>query len=198
MPRWHSPIRWDIIRKWKKFLIDAGLYDATIDAKLFFIFRDLYEIKNGLSFKEICLILHPDKVEIDKETGEEQPNISGYGLTRQEIKNLRKNKFFSKSLVLYCMTDEKTGAQIYFNIGTLTLFRIVEKRLNKIIKGIEENRDYAIEALKIPLGRRKKLSKNTADEIRRQIIAKIAKQMERKRKMEMEQAAQEMIQQHVQ
>lgn len=193
MPLWNSPIRWRLIREWRQFLLNNGLYDATTDAKLFFIFRELFEIKYGLSFKEICLILHPDKIEANGE-----PNNNNYGLTRQEIRNFRRNKFYTKSLILYCMTDEKTGAQLYFNIGTLTLFRIVEKRLNKVIKGIQENRDWAIEVLKVPLSRRKKLSKNTADEIRRQIMKKLAKEMERKRKKEMEEAAQEITQSYVQ
>lgn len=198
MPKWKSPIRWDVIKKWRKFIIDTSLYDATSDAKIFFIFRDLWEMEDGLSFKELCLILHPKLVERDPITGEIiGPNNRNHGLTRQEIKNVRDNKFYSKSLVLFCIQDHKTGALIYFNIGTRALFRKVENRLNKIIKGIEESRDRSISVYKIPLERRKKLSKNTADEIRRQVIKKLTKEMERKRKKEMEQLVREAEQQQV-
>ena len=103
MANWKPLIRWDVIKKWREFILNSNLYDATRSVIIFSIFRNLWESKQGISFKELCLILHPTLIERNQETGEIEPNNRSHALTRQEIKNVRDDELYSNSLILFAV-----------------------------------------------------------------------------------------------
>ena len=61
-----------------KILKDTKCLDGTTDQKLTFLFCDLKKHREGYLFKEICLIIRPDKFEIDPVTGERRPTFLIY------------------------------------------------------------------------------------------------------------------------
>lgn len=190
MTRASSPIRKDIIAEIRKFLYATEMEDATAEAKLFAIFRFRQSIQRGVSFNELCLILHPDRVYLDKHTAEEKPTTENERQTRQEIKEFRKNKI-KRSIILYCMKDQKTGFMLFFNIKTLELFEVVEKQQNKIVKGIKDNQQEVRRNLKLPKLEREKLAKLTADEIRRERMERARKKLQKQRDEEVKQIQQQ-------
>ena len=185
MPNKNSPIRWKNINEAKQFIDDLGLHDATVNQKLFFLFRERKSFEKALSFREIALVLHEDKTYVDKTTGEPRPDYDNLTLTRQEIKDFRKTQAL-KGVILYCISDEKTGAQMYYNIPTLELLAIIEKKNEKIIKGIKDNMKNAKKFLKLPVSVKRQVSKLAARQLRNEIMERLKKEMERKRKKEVQ------------
>lgn len=190
MPTKNSPIRKDKVKDARKFIKDFGLEDATDDQKLFFLFRERQKIDQALSFLEICLILHPHLVEKNvtnpADTGEQQevPNDNSKGLTRQKIKNFRTNQK-GQGVILYCIVEDGTNAHLYINITTLEEFKEVEKRMKKIVEGINKNKNDCIKFLKLPKSMRNRLSKNIAIQYRKDLMNKLTKKMNDRRKKEL-------------
>ena len=66
MKRVQSPIRVDKVEEVKQILKDNKKDTATIFEKLEFIFAERTKIEEGLSIKELALILYPDLVTVNE------------------------------------------------------------------------------------------------------------------------------------
>lgn len=179
-------IRKDKVIEGLEILRDTKCSDGTADQKLTFLFCDKKKHRDGWLFKELCLIMHPDKFERDPETGEPFPTFASYMQTRQELKEYRKKRNL-KGTIIYCLWNAELQLELYFNISTMQLIDIVEKKNEKIIKGMKRNIANAKKFLKLPPALKRQLSRTARNELRQQIIEKIQREQAAKRKKEMEQ-----------
>lgn len=183
-------IRYDKVREGLKILKETKCLDGTADQKLTFLFCDLKKHREGWLFKELCLIMHPDKLEKDPETSGSIPTYHSYMQTRQEIKEYRQKRNLKSGVIVYCLWNDELKLELYFNISTLQLLDIVEKRNEKIIKGLKRNVSDAKKFLKLPPSLKRQLSRTARNELRQQIMEKIQREQAAKRKKEMEEAQQ--------
>ena len=186
-------IRYDKVIEGHDLLEKCKCDDGTADQKLTFLFADLKKHIDGYLFKELCLIMHPDKTELEEGTGNPVPNFYGYMQTRQEMAAYRKNRNLD-GIIIYCLWNDKLKLEVYFNISTLELMAEVLKKNKKIIQGIQRNMNNAIKYLKFPPEMKRQLSRLAKKQLRQQIMEKIQKEQALKRKKEIE----EFEQQHVQ
>lgn len=180
-------IRPDKVREGLKILRDAKCQDGTAEQKLTFLFCDRKKHREGWLFKELCLIIHPDKYEIDPETGDPIPTFPSYMQTREELKDYRKKRNLKSGVIIYCLWNDELKLELYFNISTLQLIDIVEKKNEKIVKGIKRNMTNAKKYLQLPPSLKRQLSRTARNELRQQIVEKIQREQTAKRKKEMEQ-----------
>jgi hypothetical protein len=169
-----------------KILKDAKCLDGTADQKFTFLFCDLKKHRDGYLFKEICLIMHPDEYEINPVTGERVPTFSNYMKTRQKLQDYRKNRNLDSGVIIYCLWNEELKLELYFNISTMQLIEQVEKKGDRIIKGIKRNIKNAKKFIKLPSKLKRQLSRTARNQLRQQIIEKIQREQAAKRKKEME------------
>lgn len=179
-------IRYDKVDEGRRILRDTKCIDGTADQKLTFLFCDLKKHRDGYLFKEICLIIHPDKVEKDKDTGLDVPTYASYFQTREELKLYRQKKNLKSGVIIYCLWNDELKLELYFNISTLELMALVEKKSKKIVKGIQRNMNDAMKYLKLPPELKRQLSRTARNELRQQIMEKIQREQAAKRKKEME------------
>ena len=178
------PIRWDIVDEVRKFLRDLELIDAPIQTKMFYIFRNRTNISKGITFLELCVILHEDKITKDPKTEEIIPDHWGMMQTREDVRQFRKNMKYT-SVILYCLTDKVTGASLLINITTAELFEIIIRRMDKIVKGIHHNKNQALKILGLNKKDRNKLSKHNANLLRRDHLDKLNKILSKERQKEL-------------
>lgn len=186
----NSPIRDDKVKEAQEYIILAQLEEATATAKLFFLFVKRTKRADGLSMNELALILHPDKTYLDEKTGQVKPTPEGYRQAKQEVGQLRKD-MKNHGVILYSIIDKETGSYYYFNIPTKALFDIVSDHMERIIKGMKKNKKTAYDLLGIPKKERTKLSKFSGDRLRRELMKRLAAQLDKKRKKELEKLLEE-------
>lgn len=184
MPKNSSPIRWDKIKEARKFLKENEMIDATANVQMFHLFRNRKQLEDGLSFRELCIIRHGKRC-YKNDKNEVVIPIDVERQVREEIRRFRKD-MNRTSLILYSVKDKMTGAAYLINITTLQLYEIVERQVNKIIKGLQDNKKAAKDILKMTSKERRKYEKARADEYRRKILDNLKKKMERERKIELE------------
>ena len=134
---------------------------------------------HGKSRKEISLIIHPDKTYIDPKTGEEKPTPEGLKQTGREMSEINRSR--KGGVHLYSTIDNKKGWILFFNKQKLQDFRENEESMNKVIKGILDNRDYVLDDLKQPKPKRKKVTQNFANYFMNKMLEKQRKKLERER-----------------
>ena len=173
------------VREGLKILRDAKCLDGTADQKLTYLFCDLKKHREGYLFKEMCLIMRPDKFEIDPVTGERRPTFLNYMQTRQELSTYRKNRNLD-GVIIYCLWNDELKLELYFNISTMELIVQVEKKGDRIIKGIRRNMKNAKKFIKLPAALKRQLSRTARNQLKQQIIEKIQREEAAKRKKQME------------
>lgn len=186
MARIHAPIRWDKIREAREFLRIRELENSLSYVKDFYLYRYRTSIKDGLSIFEHSIIHRPDQVYKDPKTGETLPTNGSINISKSEYREIRK-RMRQDSIILYCLTDKETGAQVYFNITTMELYNMVMRRIDKIIKGMQKNKKIALDLLKLSTKERKKLLKVRADQIEREHLERLKKELSKERKEELKQ-----------
>jgi len=194
MPQNFSPIRWNKIHDARNYIYNNDYGDATDEAKLFFLFKKINNLIDGLSFKEIALVLHPEMIFVDEKTGQIFPNQDSCEKTRKAFKILRKTTK-NHSVVLYCNRNTTTGAVLYYNIPTKELYDETRKFVNRCARGILENRRNVLSSFELGRKARKSLTKHHADDLRRIQMKKEVKKMYKKRREEVEEISKQNEQQ---
>jgi len=185
MPHRYSPVRWDRINRARDFLEKLELTDATSYVKYFHLYKNRIRIDDGLSMKENALILHPDMSYTNKKTGEIEPTYQGCQQTKTELCEFRK-RMKNNAVIIYCNYDKDTGAAIYYNLPTQDVYHVALEHVNKIIKGMSRNKNNALSLFKLSKKERDSIAKFHGDELRRELLKKMAEKLSKKRKKEME------------
>lgn len=185
MPSVRSPVRVDKIVEAMDFLKAMQLEDATSDAKIFFTFQKRETREQGLSANEWAIITRPTKIYKHEKTNEIRPLPESLAQAKQEIRNFRKN-MKNHSVILYCMVDPDDGHALYFNIPTKKLYETVSRNIDKIIQGMNDNKDDALKLFTLTKKQRNRIAKLHADEQRKEIMKKIIAQLSKKRREEIE------------
>ncbi|TVL96757.1 MAG: hypothetical protein CV087_23295 [Candidatus Brocadia sp. WS118] len=185
MPSVRSPVRVDKIVEAMDFLKAMQLEDATADAKLFFLFQKRESLEEGLSLKEIAIINRPTKLYKDEKTNEIKPWPESLAQAKQEVCNFRKN-MKNHSIILYCMIHPDDRHALYFNIPTKKLYETVSRNIDKIIQGMNHNKEDVLKLFTLTKKQRNRIAKLHADEQRKEIMKKIIAQLSKKRREEIE------------
>jgi hypothetical protein len=173
----------EVVKEAREFLRQADLETARSDIKLFFLFR--YD-KRRFTLRELALILYPNKIDIDGVTKETKPSHESLLQTGDAIAESRSHLQEHKSVLIYYIRDEKTGNWYYRNVTTLELYELIEKRVDKMMKGFKDMRKIIHEILGVSKEEKQKLAKKYADRIRREQMEKIKKQLDAQRQKELE------------
>ena len=182
-----SPIRPTKIKEALKFIVTAELEHATNQAKLFFLFIKRTKLIDGLSLNEIAIILRHgnDNLYTDPITKALKPTMESWRQAKQEVLQFRK-QMKNHGVILYSVVDPETGAYYYINISTMELWRLVVNHMDRIIKGMKKQKKDGFDLLGIPRKERNKLSKLKGDQLRRELMKRLAAQLNKKRKKELE------------
>jgi hypothetical protein len=182
-----SPIRPEKIKEALKFIATAELEHATNQAKLFFLFIKRTKLADGLSLNEIAIILRHgnDDLYTDPITGALKPTMESWRQAKQEVLQFRK-QMKNHGVILYSVVDPEKGAYYYINISTMELWRIVVSHMDRIIKGMKKQKKDGFDLLGIPRKERNRLSKLKGDQLRRELMKRLAAQLDKRRKKELE------------
>jgi hypothetical protein len=177
----HSPIRWDKVLEGRSAV--GIIDDATKMQQMFELFLSRQSADDGLSTKELSLILFPNETYYSKKRKRTEPHPDALNKADEYIKLFRK-WLKNKSIVLYAVKNEN-DEWVYFNLPKKVHFREVKKRLDAIHKGLKNNEEKALSILGLPKKQREKLAKTLSQEIKVEQNEKERKKMEsRKRKQE--------------
>ena len=180
MKRVQSPIRVEKVEEIKQILKDNKKDTVTIFEKLDFIFAERTKIEDGLSIKELALILYPNLVTV-KEMLAGKKHLESWNKvvlpvinkTKTSIMNYRewslteRNVFADDiiSVFLFPRKSKKSGEWLYYNVDDLEEGRVMVKEharrkliQNKKKKQMENEKINAILAMSPSKEREEKLA----------------------------------------
>lgn len=144
-----SPVRKEKIEEGQKTLKQMG--DKSPLEKIYQLFLDRTTAESGFSIRELALLFFPKHARINPQTGNPTPTLKGIDLVYALLNAFRKS-IFNKSVVLFTYanliySDDKRELceSILYRKTTIREFEDTRQKLKKIMLGLEETIEHALE-----------------------------------------------------
>ena len=172
----YSPVRIEKIKEAKKILeiinmgeIQKSKYKPpTMMQKLYDLFIDGRDtLEDGLSIKELALILYPNLVTVDEMFKGKYHNHATYSTIKNTYKNLSRFRKWKKreDIILYSR-QTPSGKWLYYNIQDEKEFEEVELRMAKMVLGIQKYMNRAEDILEMKPEERQRKQEQFEEKLR--------------------------------
>lgn len=170
-----SPIRWDKVMEGRAMVSEVSTCSDL--EKLLYIFAEKKTIDEGLSYKEIAMILYP----YDSWDGGKTPSWYAVQRAKQLLGEFREWEY-ANGMVLYCDLESTNGYFLVYSLQTKSDFKKVQEKMVRISEGMLNRITTVLQTLAIPKKQRDIMLQRALEKIKLNIASKNTKKETEKKK----------------
>ena len=144
-----SPVRQEKLKEGQKIL--EKMENLSPLEQLYRLFVDRTTPESGFSIRELALLFFPKHSRIDPQTGNPTPTLKGIDLVYALLNVFRKS-VYNKSMLLFTSANPvktegnvEISESVVYKKTTIRSFEDTRKKINKIIAGLAESIENALE-----------------------------------------------------